>query len=216
MLAASLAALAGYVDAIGFIELGGLFVSFMTGNSTQLAVGVAGQGTAAGIAALLVIAFVGGVVAGALVAGRVPAAARTPVVLVMVAGLLGAATLAEAERGHYLTAALLATAMGVENNALAPGDAGGGIALTYMTGTLVKLGQRLAAALAGGARWAWLPFLALWSALVGGAALGALVYPRVGAAGIGAAALLALVMAVVARISRAGSSPSSASRAPTP
>ena len=40
-LAACLAALAGYVDAIGFLKLGGLFVSFMSGNSTRLAVGLA-------------------------------------------------------------------------------------------------------------------------------------------------------------------------------
>ena len=38
LLAVLLAALAGIVDAIGFIRLGHLFVSFMSGNSTQFAV----------------------------------------------------------------------------------------------------------------------------------------------------------------------------------
>ena len=38
-----LAALAGMVDAIGYLHLGGLFVSFMSGNSTQLAAAI-GQG----------------------------------------------------------------------------------------------------------------------------------------------------------------------------
>ncbi|MFZ1966902.1 MAG: DUF1275 family protein, partial [Bradyrhizobium sp.] len=37
-LACTLSALAGYVDGIGFIHLGGLFVSFMSGNSTRLGV----------------------------------------------------------------------------------------------------------------------------------------------------------------------------------
>jgi len=40
-LACALSALAGYVDAIGFLHLGGLFVSFMSGNSTRLGVSLA-------------------------------------------------------------------------------------------------------------------------------------------------------------------------------
>ena len=63
-LAACLAALAGYVDAIGFLKLGGLFVSFMSGNSTRLAVGLAELSGIAGLALAIVAAFVGGVVAG--------------------------------------------------------------------------------------------------------------------------------------------------------
>jgi len=38
LVATSLAALAGYVDAIGFLGRGSFFVSFMSGNSTRLAV----------------------------------------------------------------------------------------------------------------------------------------------------------------------------------
>ena len=40
-LACTLSALAGYVDAIGFLHLGGMFVSFMSGNSTRLGVSLA-------------------------------------------------------------------------------------------------------------------------------------------------------------------------------
>jgi uncharacterized membrane protein YoaK (UPF0700 family) len=35
-LACALSALAGYVDGIGYLHLGGLFVSFMSGNSTRM------------------------------------------------------------------------------------------------------------------------------------------------------------------------------------
>jgi len=41
VVAVALAALAGYVDVIGFLKIGGLFVSFMSGNSTRLAIGLA-------------------------------------------------------------------------------------------------------------------------------------------------------------------------------
>src|SRR5882757_10886260 len=40
-LACALSALAGYVDGIGFIHLGGQFVSFMSGNSTRMGVSLA-------------------------------------------------------------------------------------------------------------------------------------------------------------------------------
>ncbi|MEC8456884.1 MAG: DUF1275 family protein, partial [Pseudomonadota bacterium] len=40
-LALLLAGLAGYVDSLGFLHLGGVFVSFMSGNSTRLAANLA-------------------------------------------------------------------------------------------------------------------------------------------------------------------------------
>ena len=50
-LAVALAALAGFVDAIGFLYTGGFFTAFMTGNSTRMAVGLFTDGTIAAIAA---------------------------------------------------------------------------------------------------------------------------------------------------------------------
>jgi uncharacterized membrane protein YoaK (UPF0700 family) len=60
-----LSGLAGYVDAIGFIKLGGFFVSFMSGNSTRLAVGIA-QGTMNGAIAASLIGLLTGATLGAL------------------------------------------------------------------------------------------------------------------------------------------------------
>ena len=76
--------------------------------------------------------------------------------------------------------------------------------MTYMTGTLVKVGQRIADALEGGKRWAWLPYVGLWAGMVVGAAGGALLHPRLGLAGLwlavaGAAGLAAWSAAAAGR-----------------
>ena len=58
-MAVLLAALAGYVDSLGFLQLGGLFVSFMSGNSTRMAVGVSmGDWRTVGVAAAILILFI--------------------------------------------------------------------------------------------------------------------------------------------------------------
>ena len=97
--AACLAGLAGYVDAIGFIHTGGFFVSFMSGNSTRLGLGVAEMLYHAAIAAGIILAFVAGVALGSLT-GHAAGGRRAPIVLLLVAGLLaGAAGLADAGFG---------------------------------------------------------------------------------------------------------------------
>ena len=82
-LAVGLSGLAGFVDAIGFLEAGGFFISFMSGNSTRLAVGVA-EGTTAALAAVaLIIGFVGGCVLGFIV-GHLAGTRRRPAVTALV------------------------------------------------------------------------------------------------------------------------------------
>jgi uncharacterized membrane protein YoaK (UPF0700 family) len=61
IIAAGLAALAGHVDAVGFIASGGLFISFMSGNSTRLGIGLAEARGLAALAGSLIAAFVAGV-----------------------------------------------------------------------------------------------------------------------------------------------------------
>jgi uncharacterized membrane protein YoaK (UPF0700 family) len=112
MLAAGLSALAGFVDAIGFIKLGGFFVSFMSGNSTRLAVALA-QGSVLTGGGLIAV-FVTGVVLGSLT-GRLAGSGRAPAILGMVALLLAlAAGLGSA--GFAVPAiTCMALAMGAEN-----------------------------------------------------------------------------------------------------
>src|SRR3982075_611139 len=92
-LACALSALAGYVDGIGYLHLGGLFVSFMSGNSTRMGVSLAeGKWLDAALALGLIALFVIGAAAGSLmVLGR--GANRQPWVLLAVAPLLAAAGL---------------------------------------------------------------------------------------------------------------------------
>lgn len=193
-LASMLSAVAGYVDAIGFLKLGGFFVSFMSGNSTRLGVGVArGDWWSAGKAAGLVALFVVGVVLGALVARRAGEDRRSAV-MALEAGLLAlAAALISLGHGAWGVVAMV-MAMGAENAVFQRnGDVGMG--LTYMTGTLVKAGHRIAAALTGGDRFAWLPYLALWTGLTLGGALGATAYLKLGVVALWIAAALVSCLA---------------------
>jgi uncharacterized membrane protein YoaK (UPF0700 family) len=199
LLAAGLSALAGFVDAIGFVSLGGFFVSFMSGNTTRMAVGVAAGAEAALIAAGLITLFVLGVMAGTLL-GRRSGPRRAVRVLLLVMALLAIAAICGDAGLIAGAAAAMALAMGAEN-AVFEREGEVRIGLTYMTGTLVKLGQHLTTALTGGPALGWVPYLLLWLGLASGAVLGAIVYPVMGlnalwlaAAGAGLAALAAARM----------------------
>jgi uncharacterized membrane protein YoaK (UPF0700 family) len=202
-LACALSALAGYVDAIGFLHLGGLFVSFMSGNSTRLGVSLAdGQWETAAGAFGLIVLFVAGAAGGSLlVLGR--GLHRQPWVLFAEALLLAIAALAYALRQPTVAIAAIVLAMGLEN-AVFQIHGGAGLGLTYVTGALVKVGQLLADALMGGPRFGFLPNLLLWAALVFGSLCGALVYHwmNLGAIWFAAAFALALAAIVAASVHR--------------
>ena len=192
-LACALSALAGYVDGIGFLHLGGLFVSFMSGNSTRMGVSLAdGQWREAAEALGLIVLFVVGAAAGSLIVlGR--GAHRQPWLLLAEALLLTAAALCYGFGLSNAAVAAMVLAMGLEN-AVFQIDGGAGLGLTYVTGALVKVGQKVAEALSGGERWGWAPNLLLWAALVTGALCGALAYRWINLAAIWFAAGTALAL----------------------
>jgi uncharacterized membrane protein YoaK (UPF0700 family) len=198
-LACALSALAGYVDGIGYLYLGGLFVSFMSGNSTRMGVNLAqGQWMNAAEAFGVILLFVIGAAAGSLmVLGR--GVHRQPWVLLMETLLLVAAGFADILAMPNTAIAAIVLAMGLEN-AVFQIEGGGGLGVTYVTGALVKVGQLAAAALTGGARWGWLPNLLLWAALVAGSACGALAYYWIHLAAIWFAAGSALVLSAIVAV----------------
>jgi uncharacterized membrane protein YoaK (UPF0700 family) len=201
-LACALSALAGYVDGIGYLHLGGLFVSFMSGNSTRLGVTLAqGQWVNAAEALGLIALFVIGAGAGSLIVSTRSAFCQCWVLLTETL-LLAAAALCYALGFAPFAIAAIVLAMGLENSVFQV-EGGAGLGLTYMTGALVKVGQFAAAALTGGARWAWLPNLLLWAALVIGATGGATAYLRINLAAVWFAAGWALVLSGVVFVTTA-------------
>jgi uncharacterized membrane protein YoaK (UPF0700 family) len=114
----------------------------------------------------------------------------------MVALLLAAAPLFAAVQMAPVAIACLAIAMGAENAALVEG-ADAPVALTYMTGTLVKLGSCLAVAHPVG----WGSYLLLWCGLLGGATVGAVADSKAGMTALWAGAGCAAILAVITKVS---------------
>lgn len=201
--AAGLSALAGFVDATGFISLGGFFVSFMSGNTTRFAVGLARNASAAALAAGLIAAFVLGVMAGTLLRSHVKKR-QAAWVLALVAALLALAAILGTHGFLTMAGVTMALAMGAEN-AVFEREGEVHIGLTYMTGTLVKFGQHLTHALCGRDGSAWRSYLLLWLGLASGAVLGALLHPWLGLRALWLAALVAaLFSGNVARMEGVG------------
>jgi uncharacterized membrane protein YoaK (UPF0700 family) len=168
-----LTAIAGWVDAIGFISLGSFYVSFMSGNTTQLGIGLARFDLSlVRVPAVLLVCFVLGAFVGTLVyslSGRW----HLPAIFLLEGLLLGAALIfAFFQDPVFGPAEPLAIAMGSQNAALRS-DRGHRIGGTFVTGTVFGLGEKLALWCVGrgGPRPALRHALG-WSALAVGAAAG--------------------------------------------
>jgi uncharacterized membrane protein YoaK (UPF0700 family) len=195
VLAICLSAVGGYADALGFINLGGFFVSFMSGNSTRLAVAL-GKGSFfdAEVAAGIIFSFLAGVMLGSAIGER--ARHRHAAILGCVATLLALAGALDAWGPKFLSVVPLAMAMGAEN-AVFEKDGEVTMGLTYMTGALVKIATALRTALAGGKRFGWLRPLLLWSGMLAGAVAGTAVYAHVGFQGLWGATGAMVIFAIL-------------------
>ena len=179
-LALLLAALAGWVDAAGVSGAGALFVSFMSGDTTQGAIAAAQLDWFRVVQVASVIGcFVTGVAAGELLDRPFGRFGPTVVLLAEAACLALGAWLPERVPGMIPWTDLwfLAFAMGLQNATMH--RAGGiNVGLTYITGTLVQFGRAVAALLLGGGDWRRAGcFAGLWISLAAGACASAVMLP---------------------------------------
>lgn len=197
-----LTALAGYVDAIGFVRLNGLYTSFMSGNTTQLGVSLAHrQFGHAVMPALLIAVFLLGSTLGSGLAIVVPAPWKTSAVLAYEAVLVSGALALGLQLADFgLSSVCMALAMGAQNAVLGSVQyfrAG----TTFVTGALFSLGQKIAAAFTGtGTPFGWIGDAAVWGALLFGALAGAAVYAAIDISALVLPAILAALLSATAAL----------------
>lgn len=202
ILAIWLLVLSGYVDAVGFIYLGGFFLFSIGADTTLLGLGLAKGSAQAGFAAALIGIFVLGVMAGSLVLHRARHHPRAAVLMLVCILLLIAAGLSQfgITRGPV---GFMALAMGAANSVFEQDDEKYGGLMSF-TAPLARLGEEFARIDEGSGR-GWLYYLFMWLGFVLGALAGAGVYKMVamGAVWIAVAAAALLAFAAM-KIENAG------------
>src|SRR6516162_3687448 len=194
-MAAMLAALAGMVDVVGYLHLKGLFVSFMSGNSTQLGAAL-GQGdlaTAAAIAELVAL-FVLGAAAGQMLADVAGRRRMTWVLIGVMLLLTIAAVLGTAPEPMVFAMGALNASMQRAGNIP--------VSVTFVTGMLVGFGRGLGDLLTRrSSELKWLGQAVPWLGLIAGATVGGTAFMRIGEAAIWVSVVLsALLLAFSAAI----------------
>jgi len=202
--------IAGYVDAYGYITFK-TFLSFMSGNTTRLGSTTGHGHLAAAMPSLLaIVSFVIGSFTGTLLTYSDTHQARRRlfgVVAALLAVSIGLTLLGWS--GGAVSIATLSVAMGMMNAALSHVGALP-VSLTFVTGTLSKMGTHLALAIkraplpdAQGSwdthrRWAFL-LLGIWASFLIGALLGGAATSRFGVWGLLLPLLILLALAVCSR-----------------
>jgi uncharacterized membrane protein YoaK (UPF0700 family) len=191
-IAVVLAMVAGYVDAYGYLTFN-TYVSFMSGNTTQAGMRIGMRDLVAAWPTLIAILFfIVGVGVGTLVEHSTPNRPRRLALGLVATSLVFVIALTELHTVNRVASefpiAVLTFAMGILNTALSHVGAES-VSLTFVTGTLAKIGNHLALAYARAplrdAQGSWdthghrvLMLAGLWSAFFGGAVLAGAATPR--------------------------------------
>lgn len=192
-LVASLSVLAGMTDAIGFMATGD-FVSFMSGNTTRLAVAISDGDLGMTLRLLVLVAmFIAGNALG-IVVSRMGGRRALPLMLCVATLLCGAAAWPFEAKYPALLAAIIA--MGMLNAAVEQVN-GFPVGLTYVTGALSRFGRGLGRWLLGERRNGWRVQLIPWTGMFAGAVIGAVLEHHLGLQALYASGLLAAVLGLV-------------------
>ncbi|KQP10048.1 hypothetical protein ASF28_02470 [Methylobacterium sp. Leaf99] len=206
--ALALSAVAGCADSIGFLEFSQLFMSFMSGNTTRFGVSVSRfDWEGASRVASVIILFCFGAFAGTLIAAWV-GRWRLSVLLLLQAVLLTVGLIVPHGTFAFpLHAYPIVIALGLQNATLQD-EGGRSLALTYVTGAVVRFGTGLANLILGTVAPSFWIQAPLWAALSTGAVIGGFLQTQYGEDAFlfpaALAALLAMI-ALVLTIARPGS-----------
>lgn len=173
-----LAGLAGVLGATAFTHSAGYFVTFMTGNAQRAVLGYVRHDVRLSItAAVLMLCFVAGVVVASVCRRHFWVAhPHGPTVLTTVS-LLAATVVDVIDEGweedllDFAPIMLVVFGIGALNTSFVK-DGEVSVPLSYVTGTLVKMGQGIERHIAGGTASDWLGYFLLFASFVVGGALG--------------------------------------------
>ncbi|MBS4078575.1 MULTISPECIES: YoaK family protein [Pseudomonas] len=192
-LVASLSVLAGMTDAIGFMASGD-FVSFMSGNTTRLAVAISEGDLGLTLRLVILVAtFILGNALGVLVA-RLGGRRALPLLLCIATLLSTSAAWPFDAQLPALLAAIIA--MGMLNAAVEEVN-GLPVGLTYVTGALSRFGRGLGRWMLGERRSGWRVQLVPWSGMFIGAILGAVLEQHLGLKAMFVSAVLAALIGLL-------------------
>lgn len=201
----ALTAVAGWVAVVGFLELGGLYVSFISGNTVQIGLNaeraywplVSRSGVAVGL-------FIAGSVCGGLVAIGAPRWALPLTLLVEAVALAGGAYLLwMLPDWPHAMIACLSFAMGLQNHAVAKTRTDGA-GTTFVTGVLFRAGDSFARRVTGRDHTGlWISSLVVAVTFAAGAAGGALCETHLHRTSLGPPAALLVVLALASLIGEA-------------
>src|SRR5271156_3512793 len=176
-----LAALAGVLGATAFTHSEGYFVTFMTGNAQRAVLGYFRDDVRLSVSAgVLMLCFVAGVVVASVCRRHFWVAHPHGPTVLTTLSLLAATILGliddglEAVNLDFAPIMLVVFGVGALNTSFVK-DGEVSVPLSYVTGTLVKMGQGIERHIAGGNLSDWLGYFLLFSSFVLGATVGGLI-----------------------------------------